>query len=386
MAEESFVQALELAPDDTDALHNLGLVYFAQGDYEKAQKQFERVLLLDPQNEEARKRIQDMQYIAAGDSQQPSLQVQMTAEMEARGHFVRGNAFYQAGDYQNAVVEYTRALDFAPANVDILNNLGTAYSALGKRQEAEAVLKKARELSPDNETVARNLNTLNLLGTTEKKPAGGMFQISEKTEKERATLAAFFQGGAQPKDVAAPEKPKQPLELPLPAAPAQIQAPLPASADVQEDIIPSPKTVARAQTAKEALTQTLPPQAPESPKETSQTHFNKGVFRESEGDLEGALLHYREAVRLEPANAIAQYNLGNIYFRLGAFESAIECYQAALQTDASLGKSYNNIGVAYYKLGRLDEAEQAWRQALQVEPSLGSARENLTKYARGGAN
>jgi tetratricopeptide (TPR) repeat protein len=329
-----------------------------------------------------------MDFILKTGSSQPALQLSITPEMEARGHFVQANELYQSGNYERAIGEYLRALDLAPADIEILNNLGAAYCATGRPDQAKAVFEKANSIDPQNETVSRNLESLALMENSSKKEPFSLIEIHSG-------------GGEQDAPPPAPKKPQEdrveapsPKPEPEPPPPDAVKEVTPsdtpqiAAAPREAAHLPGPDDARRQPEAiappenikKEIPIPSSPAKQEVPPEQSSRDHFNMGVFKESEGDIEGALAHYREAVLLEPANAIAQYNLGNIYFRLGAFDSAIECYRASLKADSTFSRSYNNIGVAYYKLGRVEDAKEAWRRALKADPALESARENLVKY------
>ncbi|RJP16724.1 MAG: tetratricopeptide repeat protein [Candidatus Abyssobacteria bacterium SURF_5] len=368
-AEDAFLGVLEQNQNNPDALHGLGLVYMAKGDYIQARQQFEEVLSLDPQNEEAQKRLEDVKFILAAEASQPSLQIPLSPEIQGRAHFVRANELYQKEDYAGAIAEYLRALDLAPADVRILNNLGTAYYAAGRFDEAKAALEKAKKIQPNNETIDKNLQSIALIDAPDHKGEANLFQIVSVEEKMPESPT--------------PTPASQPDATPAASEPASVSTNLPASPEpepaarlsqaIEEERIP---TVRETETTKEVAVVSAAELAG-----SAQDHLNRGIFKEGTGDLEAALAHYREAVRLEPGNAVAQYNLGNVYFRLGAFESAIQCYNAALLVDPKLAKGYNNIGAALYRLDRIEEAKEAWRRALELEPTIESARENLNKYS-----
>jgi tetratricopeptide (TPR) repeat protein len=379
-AETSFLRALAIAPNNIDALHGLGMVYLGQGEYEKARPQFEKVLALNPSHEEARKRLQDINYILAANpaSAQASPQAPISPEAEARGYFVRGNDFYRAGKYEDAAGEYRRALDLTPTNVEILNNLGTTYYTMGRYDDAKAVFKKAAVLNPENHIITNNLAALNLGKNAPQQSQMNLFAVKNEKISPASPKAA---APPAPQDIEIDLNQEVRVEAPpTPVKTALVEKEVSPFTAAGDDVVKVVKHSPAHQQETEGKEAYRVVQAAEEPETASQSQFNMGVFKESEGDLEGALLHYREAVKLEPENAIANYNLGNIYFRLGAFESAIECYVAAVKADTSFSRSYNNIGVAYYKLGKLEEAKSAWQKALEIDPTLESARTNLNKY------
>ncbi|HEX6558241.1 MAG TPA: tetratricopeptide repeat protein, partial [Longimicrobiales bacterium] len=66
------------------------------------------------------------------------------------GELERGNRYYRSGHYQEAVVEYEKAIANGDDAPETRYNLGTAYLRLGKYEDAERHLRLAlREMRPD---------------------------------------------------------------------------------------------------------------------------------------------------------------------------------------------------------------------------------------------
>ncbi len=87
------------------------------------------------------------------------------------------------------------------------------------------------------------------------------------------------------------------------------------------------------------------------------------------GDVAGAELHLSEAMRLDPANDAAPYNLGNLRLRVeGRPEAAIECYRRAAANRPGAVAVETNWGVALVQLGRNAEAIEHLRRAERGDP------------------
>jgi len=98
---------------------------------------------------------------------------------------------------------------------------------------------------------------------------------------------------------------------------------------------------------------------------TAGEHNDLGVAYESSGQLELAAKEYRKALRLDPHQARARVNLGNIEAAAGNWASAEKCYRRALSDSTTDYDAMNNLAVALLKQGRkLDEARALAERAV----------------------
>lgn len=68
-----------------------------------------------------------------------------------------GNAFFDAGNYQSAIMQYAQVLEKAPNNPDVIVDLGISYRRIG---ESETCIKRFREalsLDPSHVNARYNL-------------------------------------------------------------------------------------------------------------------------------------------------------------------------------------------------------------------------------------
>jgi len=85
-----------------------------------------------------------------------------------------------------------------------------------------------------------------------------------------------------------------------------------------------------------------------------------------------AQAEFQKAVELDPTYADAYHNLGSAYAEQAKWDDAIVAYRRALaQTIYNRPEAtYNNLGYAYWALDRRKEAEEAFRAALQLDSRL----------------
>lgn len=72
-------------------------------------------------------------------------------------HLKRGNELSRAGKFEEAAVEYEKALEIEPENVDLLSNLGVVYYNLGQLDKAIDHYSQAIEIAPNDADIRSNL-------------------------------------------------------------------------------------------------------------------------------------------------------------------------------------------------------------------------------------
>ncbi len=87
----------------------------------------------------------------------PDPQREETAEELARIHYLAGNQAFAAGDLEEAVQRFERALAADPRHVRALANRGAALAALGRPGEAVRSFRSALEADPRSSVAHRNL-------------------------------------------------------------------------------------------------------------------------------------------------------------------------------------------------------------------------------------
>jgi tetratricopeptide (TPR) repeat protein len=90
-----------------------------------------------------------------------------------------------------------------------------------------------------------------------------------------------------------------------------------------------------------------------------------------------AITAYREAVRRDPGNAVAQYGLGVAYSRTGADDQAIAAYREAIRLQPDNVDAYYGLGVVSERKGHDDAAIAAFREVIRRRPEDAMARYGL---------
>ena len=91
----------------------------------------------------------------------------------------------------------------------------------------------------------------------------------------------------------------------------------------------------------------------------------------------GAIARYEEAIRREPAFAMAHNNLANALAESGRLAEAIPHYETALRLEPDSAEGHNNFASALAQSGRFTDALQHYEIALRLRPDYPQAQENL---------
>jgi predicted TPR repeat methyltransferase len=109
------------------------------------------------------------------------------------------------------------------------------------------------------------------------------------------------------------------------------------------------------------------------PKQPDALHY-LGVLRHAQGRHDDAIVLVRESLALQPGNAGAWNNLGNILLLSGAPDAAADAWQRSIDAGgAASAQALSNLAVLYRKQGRPADAERAARQAIAVNAEDGDA-------------
>ena len=106
-------------------------------------------------------------------------------------------------------------------------------------------------------------------------------------------------------------------------------------------------------------------------------HNNLGAILLDEGDLSGAVTHFRAALTALPHYAEARHNLGLALFKQSRNDQAIAEFRTAIELNPKYADAHNSLGLALAKKGEAALAIEEYRAALRLRPSFVNAHHNL---------
>lgn len=101
--------------------------------------------------------------------------------------------------------------------------------------------------------------------------------------------------------------------------------------------------------------------------------YNLGQLDEKRGLLPAALEKYQQAVKMQPAYALAYLRMGIIEEELGNLPSAMQSYEKALQYGPNMGEAMLHVGLLRYREGDLKAARDAFAKVVRMNPDSDSA-------------
>lgn len=117
----------------------------------------------------------------------------------------------------------------------------------------------------------------------------------------------------------------------------------------------------------------------------SNAAVSKGNKAYKEKRYKEAAAEYQEALKIDPNNAVASFNMANALFRESANEEADKAFDETInlnRTKQLTADAWYNKGVSLTGQKKLEESIEAYKQALRLNPSDTLARENLLRALR----
>jgi tetratricopeptide (TPR) repeat protein/mono/diheme cytochrome c family protein len=106
-------------------------------------------------------------------------------------------------------------------------------------------------------------------------------------------------------------------------------------------------------------------------------HNEVALLYQDIGNLDKAVAHFTESLRIKPKSAAAQYNLGTTLLARGNSDAAIAHFREALQVQPDYTAAHNNLGIALQQQRKFEEAERHYLESIRITPDDATAYYNL---------
>jgi len=118
----------------------------------------------------------------------------------------------------------------------------------------------------------------------------------------------------------------------------------------------------------------------EKPSDDADETFAKAQAAEAADDAAAAEQLYRLAMKLDPSDPAAPFNLGNLLRAGGRNVEAETAYRAALKADAAYAGAWYNLADVLDEQNRTKDAVDCLRSALDAEPDYADAMFNVALF------
>ena len=116
-------------------------------------------------------------------------------------------------------------------------------------------------------------------------------------------------------------------------------------------------------------------------RDDAEAHLQRGLARQRQDDVAGAIVEYEAAVATNPQLAAAHVNLIGLYCRQQDWARVDAHYWAVLQVATTPAEAHFNFGLCLAAQGKTAEATDAFRKALEVSPEYAGAWSSLGQIA-----
>ena len=316
-AESAYVRALELDPNDPDALHLLGVVHHQTGRRQSAIDLLTRAATLDP--------------------------------AAALFHFNLAEALRTAGNHDRAAEHYRTAVSLEPTLVDAYLPLAEMLIAAGRPDEAIQPLKQAQPVITRSDHGLRFLRAASAAELHDAVIAVANRLVPIPSDPESLTL--WGKACAQTKDYKGAIAHYQRAAHLAPSIATDIEL---ASAYADDRQYHMAVAIASEALRRDPCAYGL--------------HFVLGHCMHQLDLTEDAIEHYRLVLTAEPAHVPSRTNLATILRDTGRWEEAIRELKAGLERTPESPELLSALSLSYKIQGDSTQAIEFARKALRVKP------------------
>jgi len=297
------------------AYYNRGFAYDDRGDYQKAIKDYNTAISIDPKSVISYNN-RGAAYIKIGNHQEAIKDYSMAISLNskyAEAYNNRGFAYSSLDNHQEAIKDYSMAISLNSKYAKAYNNRGNAYVSLGSYQEAIKDYSMAISLNSKYAKAYNNRgNAYVSLGSYQE----AIKDYSMAISIDPWYAEAYYNRG----DVYINSgKHQEALE------------------DFNMAISLNPKL--------------------------SLAYYNRGNIYISSGKHQEAIKDYNIVISLDPQYVKAYNNRGIAYINLGKHQEAIESFNMVIKLDPKYAQAYYNLGMLYSELGDVEQARINYNKA-----------------------
>jgi protein O-GlcNAc transferase len=358
-AEKDYRLALELQPDQPDALHLLGVLAIQVGRHDAAAELIGRAVGLNAKNPGYHANLAlALQHQGRFDEALKSLdQALALASDHVEALNSRGNVLMKLKRFADALASYDRLIAVKPDLPEAFNNRGIVLKEMDRPEQALSSYDRALALRPDYvEALYNRGNTLQRLDRLDEALASFDNALALKPDY----ADAFHNRGRVLQQLGRLDDALCSYQRAVGLSPALAEAHSNSGAILREM-----KRFEEALAAFERASALKP--------DLASAWLSSGIVLVELGQFDKALASIDRALACEPGLAEAWLSRGNVCGSLGCHEEALAAYQHALDVAPDLAGAWVGRGNVLCELERHDEALGCYDKALALDSGLASA-------------
>ena len=256
-----------------------------------------------------------------------------------------GKQNLKKSEFESALTELERAAELAPRHAETLYQLGKAYDALERWDEARAAYRRAvdADVSP-----IRRLSGINEAIREVAKKRKALLVDADKVFEDRSEHGLI--GFNLVKDYVHPTQEGH-----------QIIA-----FHIWDAIERAGWFGDRTPASKSVFDEVIAKRPADATSDKAVWFYNQGVLLEKQGQKQAAIENYEEALRIRDDYVPAMTNLGALLVQVGQPQAAVMVLEHAVKLNPKQPNLHNNLGGAFQVVGRLDEAIEHFQTELQL--------------------
>ncbi|MGA1840177.1 MAG: tetratricopeptide repeat protein [bacterium] len=345
-------------PDPKDMIHIMegidrGVSYIYLGFYDRARKEFQKILEINPENASA------LFYLASIEERTGNLEeaerifkrlLTISPDyLDVHNHL--GVIYHKKGDLDMALREFELALEQAEYS-EVYYNLSVVSRLKGQQDKAVKAAHMAIELDPN---YADAINQLGQLAFDKGAPEEASKYFLRALRIEPKHLEASNNLGVLYHSQGREEEAIKAFRHALSIDPNRGEA--------YNNLGSIYLSMGLYDQAEEEFKQAirLKPDYPEG-------IINLGTVFFHKGDYKNAMVYYLKAIEMVPENQEAWKHLGLLFLAQGEYEKGYNALKGALEKGGKSAELYFNIGQASFGLKRFGEALSYWEKAITLSP------------------
>jgi tetratricopeptide (TPR) repeat protein len=435
-AAKDYEEAIESNPNFASAHVNLGNLYLLEYDYEHASDEYKRAIEIEPNSAIAYINLALLEAIEGNLSRALELvtiAISLNDSDQMFAYGARGAIYAQAGQWEQAAKDLTRAIEQDETFALAYTNRGLAYRELGYLDQAIADLERAIELDSSIAEAYYNRASIymakgdylsaitDLTKTIELEPEGigdvpGLIVVAyyiddvsaevnrlRTQSRNSARLAEVYhtRGEAHASlgrieearndylkaaEIYAQLAKASRVKVCAGAAGGSIASPLTELSSLDKAIMNYTSLIEIDPVRTDAYYGrgiayyhlSKPEQAVvdlstaiDLEPDKADAYLVRGLAYAEMGEHERAITDFTKAIRIKPDLAAAYNNRAGVYEQVGSYEQAIADYSRVVEIDKNLPEVYLNRGFLYERLGSKDLAIADFERVLEFPPCSG---------------